>query len=108
MWFRKPMPDKLLHVFLCETDRHEGMPLHEAIVDACRRAGMAGATVLRGLEGFGEGVAAIRKHPISILVVDTAEKIDGLVPTLQPMLSNGLIAISEVKMRRITAPQSAP
>lgn len=102
------MPDKLLQVFLCESDRYLGKPLHEAIVEVCREEAMAGATVLRGVEGFGEGIAAIRKHPLTVMIIDSEEKIDAFVPVLQAMLTSGTITVSEVRMRRVTVPPPVP
>lgn len=75
---------KLLRLFLGESDRWEGKPLYEAIVQRARAEGMAGVTVLRGIEGFG---ASSRMHtqrllelssdlPIVIELVDTQDKID--------------------------------
>lgn len=75
---------KLLRLFLGESDRWEGKPLYEAIVQRARAEGMAGVTVLRGIEGFG---ASSRMHtqrllelssdlPIVVELVDTQDKID--------------------------------
>ncbi|HEY6053260.1 MAG TPA: DUF190 domain-containing protein, partial [Gaiellaceae bacterium] len=79
---------KLLRIFVGESDRHEGKPLYQAIVERVRREGLAGATVIRGVEGFG---ADSRIHtsrilrlsedlPVLIEIVDTPEKIDAILP----------------------------
>ena len=99
---------KLLRIFVGESDRWEGKPLFEAIVHRVREAGGAGATVLRGIEGFG---AHSRIHtarilrlsedlPIVIEIVDTAERIDALIPALDEMIEDGLVTIETVRILR--------
>jgi hypothetical protein len=95
---------QLLRIFIGESDRWEGRPLHEAIVRKAREAGLAGATVLRGLEGFG---ANSRIHttkilrlsedlPIVIEIVDQVERIQAALPELERMVSEGLITLEKV------------
>ena len=95
---------QLLRIFVGESDRHEGQPLHEAIVRHAREAGIAGATVLRGLLGYG---AHSRLHTASILrlssdlpiiieIVDKAERIQALLPQLDAMVGEGLITLEKV------------
>lgn len=95
---------RLLRVFIGESDRWEGRPLSEAIVRLARQAGLAGATVLRGLEGFG---ARSRVHtarilrlsedlPIIVEIVDRRERIDAILPELDRMVGEGLITIEDV------------
>ena len=95
---------KLVRIFIGESDRWEGRPLYEAIVHRIHEAGGAGATVLRGIEGFG---AHSRIHtarilrlsqdlPILIEMVDTAERIDALLPALDAMIQEGLVTIENV------------
>ena len=80
-----PKEGSLLRIFIGESDKHEGMPLYEWIVRKAREQGLAGATVLRGIEGFG---AHSRVHtakilrlstdlPIVVEIVDSLEKIEG-------------------------------
>lgn len=99
---------KLLRIFVGESDRWKGQPLFEAIVRKVRETGGAGATVLRGIEGFG---AHSRIHtarilrlsedlPIVIEVVDTAERIDALLPLLDEMIEDGLVTIETVRILR--------
>ena len=99
---------KLLRIFIGEGDRWQGQPLFEAIVRKVRESGGAGATVLRGIEGFG---AHSRIHtarilrlsedlPIVVEIVDTAEKIDALLPTLDAMIEDGLVTIETVQILR--------
>lgn len=100
-------PAKLLRIHLAEPDRHDGKPLYEAIVARCREMKIAGATVFRGLEGYG-GTAELHKHhltrndqPILISIIDTAENVARLVPVVEEMMGTGLIAISDVQIVRV-------
>lgn len=98
---------KLLRIHLSERDRFEGKPLYEEIVAVCREAGISGATVFRGLEGFGETAEMHRAHlvhgdaPIVITIVDTAEKLAALAPRLESMMDTGMFAWSNVQMIRV-------
>lgn len=104
---RRAQPAKLLRIHIGESDRHEGRPLYESIVAECRRLEIAGATVFRGLEGYGETAELHRPHllrrdqPIVIVVVDTPEKVAALTQALEPMIDTGLMAISDVAMIRV-------
>jgi PII-like signaling protein len=110
----KAEPAKLLRIHIAESDRFEGKPLYEAIVTRCREMKIAGATVFRGLEGFGESAELHRPHlghrdqPILITIVDTAENIARLLPVIEPMIDTGLIAISDVEVIRIQKPAASP
>ena len=100
-------PAKLLHLHVAESDRFNGKALHEAILEKCRELKIAGATVFRGLEGYGETAEIHRPHllsrdlPIVVQIVDTAENIERLLPVVEGMLEKGLIAISAVSALRI-------
>lgn len=94
----------LLRVFVGESDRWEGRPLYESIVRKAREEGLAGATVLRGMEGFG---AHSRIHttkilrlsedlPIVIEIVDKPERIQAILPALDRMVTEGLITLEKV------------
>lgn len=94
----------LVRVFIGESDHWKGVPLYEAIVRLAREQGLAGATVLRGLEGFG---ANSRIHttrilrlsedlPIIVELVDREERVRGLLPRLDEMVSEGLITMEKV------------
>lgn len=102
-----PKDGKLLRVFIGENDRHEGMPLFEWIVRQAREQGLAGATVLRGLEGFG---AKSRLHtakilrlssdlPIVIEIVDAEDKIEAFLPLIDSVVQDGLATIERVEVR---------
>ena len=100
-------PAKLLRLHFTERDRHRGKPLYEAIVQKCREMKIAGATVFRGLEGYGAAAEIHRPHllahdlPVVVQIVDSEENIQRLLPAVEEMMDQGLIAISEVKVMRI-------
>jgi hypothetical protein len=102
-----PGDGHLLRVFVGESDRHDGRPLYEWIVRRARECGLAGATVLRGLEGFG---AASRIHtakilrlstdlPMVIEIVDTREKIEAFLPEIDAAVEEGLATLEKVEIR---------
>ena len=100
-------PAKLMRLHFSEHHRYKGKPLFEAIVQKCLELKIAGTTVLRGLEGYG-GMAQIhRSHllthdlPIVITIVDSAENIERLAPIVEEMMDTGLVAISDVQIKRI-------
>jgi hypothetical protein len=95
---------KLLRIFIGESDKWHGKPLYEAIVQRVRAEGLAGATVLRGIEGFG---ADSRMHtsrilrlsedlPVVIEIVDTEENIDRVLPELDEMVAEGMVTVERV------------
>jgi hypothetical protein len=103
---RQEYPAKLLRIHISEGDRFQGKPLYEAIVAQCREWKIAGATVLRGLEGYGETAAMHRSHlhhdqPILISIVDSAENLARLVPVVEEMMATGLMAVSDVQVVRV-------
>ncbi len=98
-------PAKMLRVHFGEDDRFQGRPLHQTIVEEARRQDMAGATVYRGIEGYGASSRIHRRHlltssdlPMMVCIVDTAEKIERFLPMLERMVFDGLIAISDVEV----------
>ena len=100
-------PAKMLRLHFSERDKHEGHPLYEAIVQKCRELHIAGVTVFRGLEGYGESAEIHRAHllahdqPIVVTVVDSDENIRRLIAAVEPLMDTGLIAISDVEVKRI-------
>jgi len=101
-----PESGLLLRIYIGESDRHSGVPLYEAIVNRARELNLAGATVLKGIMGFG---ADSRIHttkilrlsedlPIVIEIVDTQSNINRLMPFLDEHVKEGLITIEEVKV----------
>jgi uncharacterized protein len=105
-----PSEGKLLRIFVGEADRWEGRPLYEAIVEAARLDGLAGATVWKGCMGFGRHsrvhtskvLRLSEDLPIVIEIVDGAEKIEAFLPVLDRMVTEGLVTLerAEVLMYR--------
>jgi len=96
----------LLRIFIGENDRWEHQPLYEAIVLKAREMHLGGATVLRGPMGFGH---SSRLHttkilrlsedlPLLIEIVDSEEKINGFLPTLDAMMGSGLVTMEKVRV----------
>ena len=108
------IPGKLLRVHIFESDRAGNKPLYEAIVAKCREMKIAGATVFRGLEGYGETGEMHRSHlgrhdqPVLISIVDTAENIARLIPVIEPMIDIGMMAESDVQVIRVQKKLAAP
>ncbi|HEU0039789.1 MAG TPA: DUF190 domain-containing protein [Verrucomicrobiae bacterium] len=96
----------LLRIFIGESDRWHHQPLYEAIVLKARELHLAGATVLRGPMGFGKSsrlhTAKILRLsmdlPLIIEIVDSEEKIEAFLPTLDPMIGGGLLTLEKVKV----------
>jgi uncharacterized protein len=107
----KIQPGKLLRIHISESDRYQDQPLFEVIIAKCRELKIAGATVFKGLEGYGESAEMHRAHlvghdqPVVIVIVDTAENLDRLVPAVEEMMDTGVLATSEVEMIRVTGPR---
>lgn len=98
---------KLVRIHFGENDRWNGRPLFEAIVEEARRQDLAGATVYRGIEGYGASTRIHRKHlltssdlPIVVSIVDEASKVDAFLPTIESMVKEGLVAVSDVEVIR--------
>lgn len=101
---------KLLRLHFGESDQYQGKPLYEAIVHRCKELKIAGATVFRGLEGYGESAEIHRHHltrkdqPIVVTIVDTPENLERLIPEVEEMMDTGMIATSDVDYVRIEKP----
>jgi PII-like signaling protein len=98
---------KMLRIHFGEDDRWHGKPLYEAIVAKCRELDIAGASVFRGIEGYGSSTLIHKEHllfssdrPIMVSVIDTEQNINKLLPVLDEMVDEGLIAMSEVEVIR--------
>jgi uncharacterized protein len=97
---------KLLRIFIGESDRWHGKPLYEAIVEHVRKEGLAGATVLRGIDGFGADshlhtsriLRLSEDLPVVIEIVDTAENVDRILPALDEMVSEGMLTVEKVRV----------
>lgn len=100
----------LMRIHINESDRHGHRPLYEALVELLRKEGLAGATVLRGVCGFGaHSVYHTQKLldlsadlPLIVEVVDSQEKIDAVMPHLDEMMSGGMITLEKVSVVRYT------
>jgi PII-like signaling protein len=101
-----PRDSVLLRIFIGESDRHAGHPLHEAIVLKARELHLAGATVLRGAMGFGK---SSRLHttkilrlsvdlPLVIEIVDSEDKINAFLPVLEGMMGGGMVTLENVRV----------
>jgi len=101
-----PETGSLLRIFVGESDRHGHRPLYESIVLQARAAGLAGATVLRGVMGFGKHstlhTAKILRlsedMPMIIEIVDSLEKIELFLPVLDELIKDGLVTIEEIRV----------
>ena len=106
----------LLRIFIGESDTWEGRPLYQAIVSRVREEGIAGATVIRGIEGFG---AHSRIHttrilrlsedlPVIVEIVDATDRIDRILPMLDSMVTEGLITMEKVHIVAYRSPEDEP
>jgi len=100
----------LMRIFIGEEDKFDGRPLHEALVTLFKKEGFHGATVLRGVAGFGAHsvyhtdriLRLSRDLPIIVEVVDTPENVDRVMPKIDEMMSGGLITVEKVTVTRYT------
>ena len=101
-----PSEAELLRIFIGEADKYKGKPLYEAIVNLAREKGLAGATVLRGVMGFG---ADSRMHtakilrlsedlPIVIEIVDKPQKIQEILPEIDTMIEEGMVTLEKINV----------
>jgi PII-like signaling protein len=108
-----PEEGYLLRIFIGESDKHASRPLYEWIVQQARAAGLAGATVLRGMMGYG---LASRIHtakierlsedlPIVIEIVDTREKLEAFLPTIDAAIPEGLATLEKAQVRFYRSPR---
>jgi uncharacterized protein len=99
---------RMLRIHFGESDKWNGKPLHEAIVARCQELGMAGAIVYRGIEGYGTSTRIrhssywtfSKDAPIMLSIIDTEPQIGKLIPLLDEMVQEGLIAMSTVEVIR--------
>jgi uncharacterized protein len=97
---------ELLRIFIGESDKHHGQPLYEVIVELARERGLAGATVLRGIEGFGahshlhtaKVLRLSEDLPIIIEIVDEPERIIEFLGVLDTMITEGLVTLEKVRV----------
>lgn len=101
-----PEEAELLQIFIGEADKYEGRPLYRAIIEKARAAGLAGATVVKGLMGFGAhsrmhyaGVLRLSEDlPIVIEIVDRPDHIEAFLPVLDPMIEEGMVTLEKVRV----------
>ena len=100
-------PAKILRLHFSERDRYQGKPLYEAIVHKCHDLNLAGATVIRGLEGYGETGELHRHHiaesdqPVIVIIVDSEVKLRNSIPVFEQMMSTGVMAMSDAEVIRV-------
>lgn len=101
-----PSESEILRAFIGENDKFDGRPLYQAIVEEARKAGLAGATVLRGTLGYGvhsrvhtaKILRLAEDLPMVVEIVDAPERIEGFIPILDSMVKEGLITIEKVRV----------
>lgn len=106
---------KMLRIYFGEDDKWRGQPLYKAIVERCRQMDIAGATVYRGIQGYGASTFIRRAHllsashdaPIMVTIVDAEEKVRQLIPALDEMVDEGLIAMSDVEVIKYVHQETA-
>jgi uncharacterized protein len=99
---------RMLRIHFTEHDMWQGEPLYKAIVAKCKELGLLGATVLRGVEGFGasariyhaRSLSISKNAPVTVNVIDTEEQIEKLLPHLDQMIVGGLVVSSTVDVIR--------
>jgi PII-like signaling protein len=104
----------LMRIFIGEGDKVGGRPLHEALVELLKKERFHGATVLRGVAGFGAHsvyhtdkiLRLSRDLPMIVEVVDTQENVDRVMPKLDEMIVGGMITLEKVKVMRYTHPHA--
>jgi uncharacterized protein len=104
----------LMRIFIGESDKHGHIPLYEALVELFRKEGFAGATVLRGVAGFGAHsiyhtdklLRLSLDLPIIVEAVDTQEKIDALMPRIDEMMNGGMITLEQATVIRYSPPEA--
>ncbi len=103
-----PHEGTLLRIFIGEADRHQGKPLYEWIVLQAREQGLAGATVLRGMMGFGANTRKIQTFrfdtlsedlPIVVEIVDTQEKLEDFLSLIEPHIKAGLVTLEKAQIK---------
>jgi PII-like signaling protein len=99
-------PARMIRIHFGEDDRWEGKPLHDAIVEEARRQDLAGATVYRGIEGYGASqhvhttriLSLSEDLPVAVIIVDTAERIAAFLPSLDELITEGLVIMDDVEV----------
>lgn len=103
---RPSNPARRLTIFVNETDRHRHRPLYTELVHRAHEAGLAGATVLRGIEGYGASshihttriLSLSEDLPLVVVIVDEARKIEKFLPQLGELVDDKLVVMEEVRI----------
>ncbi len=98
----------LMRIFIGEQDKYQKKPLYQAVMDMLRKEKLAGATVLRGIMGFGANshlhsthlLALSQDLPMVIECVDTRENIKRIMPKIDEMVTDGLVTLEKVEVIR--------
>ena len=96
----------LMRIFIGESDKYHGKPLYDAIIERLREKGLAGATVLRGVAGYGASSTVHTEKilrfsldlPMIVEVVETEEAIQSILPDLDEMIGGGLITLERARV----------
>jgi uncharacterized protein len=99
-------PGERLTIFIGESDQHGHKPLYAEIVERAHQAGLAGATVVRGFEGFGASshihttriLRMTEDLPVVVIIVDQVDRIDAFLPTLDELITEGLVVREQVEI----------
>ncbi|HOO62291.1 MAG TPA: DUF190 domain-containing protein [Synergistaceae bacterium] len=104
---QEPGEARLLRIFIGEADKAGRRPLYEVIVEEARKAGMAGATVIKGVMGFGKKSRSIHSAkilrlsedlPLIVEIVDLPEKVEAFLPLLESLMGGGLVTIEKIRV----------
>lgn len=109
-------PATRLTIFVGETDQWHHKPVYTEIVHRAHAAGIAGASVLRGIEGYGASqhvhttriLSLSQDLPVAIIVVDSAERIQAFLPQLDELILEGLVIIDDVEVMRYVGRDGEP
>jgi PII-like signaling protein len=101
-------PARRITVLLGESDQVHHRPVYTEIVHRAHAAGMAGASVFRGIEGYGRSnhihttrlLSLSEDLPVAVVIVDTAEKVEAFLPELEELVTEGLVMVDEVAVVR--------
>ncbi|HEY3684084.1 MAG TPA: DUF190 domain-containing protein [Streptosporangiaceae bacterium] len=99
---RRDGPARRLSIIIQENDQYRHHALYAEIVMRAQKAGLAGATVLRGVQGFGAAQVLHAAHtimdtaPVQVIIVDTAAKIDAFAHDISPLVDNGLVVVEDL------------
>lgn len=101
-----PQEAQLLRIFVGEEDKYDGRPLHEVIVRAARERGLAGATVYRGILGYGANslvhttkiLRLSQDLPVIVEIVDSPDNVAAFLPLLDEIISEGLVTLERAEV----------